>query len=128
MVESQPVLRAGVPPPDTRVLKSQAVLLHMRDGGEEIDRVEADSPGHIDFLPNRPDSRKRTVDGNMMTLHYGTANQIRQALLASRWWERSIEDIARFAEQMSVSVDAHLLNHPLLQGGQSQSLQPQPVG
>ncbi|HYO84210.1 MAG TPA: LptA/OstA family protein, partial [Bryobacteraceae bacterium] len=76
-VQSTPLARAGVPPPDTRLLKSRSVLLHMRSGGEEIDRVEADSPGHVEFLPNRPENRKRTVDGNNMTMHYGAANQIR---------------------------------------------------
>ena len=76
-VESKPVVRAGVPPPDTRLLTSNAVLLHMREGGEEVDRIEADSPGHLEFLPNRPDGRKRVVDGNQMTLHYGAANQIK---------------------------------------------------
>ena len=54
VVESQPVPREGTPTPDTRTLRSDVVSMYMRSGGEEIEKVQAEAPGTIDFVPNRP--------------------------------------------------------------------------
>jgi lipopolysaccharide export system protein LptA len=78
VIESNPVPRKGpAPPEDTRILKSQIVSLHMRENGTEIDRVETDSPGHVEFLPNRPGGRRRSVEAERMTIYYGANNQAR---------------------------------------------------
>jgi acetyltransferase-like isoleucine patch superfamily enzyme len=56
------------------------------------------------------------VGGNPARLiRYRFPEEKRAALLASRWWERSIADIAKFAGEMARPVDEQLLNHPLLQ-------------
>jgi len=67
---------AGVPAPDTRVLKADAVELRMRDGGDEIETVDTHSPGTIEFLPNRPGPRYRKLDGERMNIRYGKNNRI----------------------------------------------------
>ena len=77
VVESRPVPRDGRPQPETRVLRSDAILLQMRPGGGEIQSVETHSPSTLEFLPNRPGQRKRRVDGERMWISYGPRNEIR---------------------------------------------------
>lgn len=77
VVESKPVAKPGVPPPDTRVLKSEVINLFMRPGGQEMDKVETDSPGHIDFLPNHPASKRRAIDASNMSMIYGSENRLK---------------------------------------------------
>ena len=50
--------------------------MYMRPGGEEIERVQAETPGVIDFIPNRPGQKKRHMAGDGITIQYGPANQI----------------------------------------------------
>ena len=54
-VEATPIPRPGVQPGDTRVLLSDVIHLAMRPGGKEIERVETDGPGKLEFHPNQPD-------------------------------------------------------------------------
>ena len=55
------------------------------------------------------------VGGNpARVIRYRFPEEKRAALIASRWWERSIGDIAKFASEMSKPVDEELLNHSLL--------------
>jgi lipopolysaccharide export system protein LptA len=76
VVEAQPVPQRGEPPPDTRVLRSEAIHLKMRSGGEEIESVETDGPGTVDFLPNRPGQPKRFLKGDKIWLAYGAGNRL----------------------------------------------------
>lgn len=76
VVESKPVVKAGTPPPDTRILKSDVVELRMRTGGKEIDNVETHAPGTLDFIPNRPGQPKRNLAGEKFWIAYGPENQI----------------------------------------------------
>lgn len=75
-VESRPVVRAGALSPDTRTLRSEAIAMYMRAGGEEIDKVQAEARGTVDFVPNRPGQKKRRLEGDGITIQYGTENQI----------------------------------------------------
>ena len=50
--------------------------MYMRPGGEEIERVQAEAPGTIDFIPNRPGQKKRHMEGDGITIQYGPENQI----------------------------------------------------
>jgi lipopolysaccharide export system protein LptA len=74
--EAAPIPAPGAEPPETRVLKSQVIRLNMRPGGQEIDRVETDGPGTLDFLPNRPTQAKRTLNGDRIWIAYGAQNRI----------------------------------------------------
>ncbi len=76
IVQAEPIVKPGVPPADTRILKSDIVRLAMRPGGEEIDRVETDGPGTLDFLPNRPEQPKRNLKGDRIWINYGAENRI----------------------------------------------------
>lgn len=76
IVTAEPVVKAGVQAADTRILKSDVVRLAMRNNGEEIDRVETDGPGTLDFLPNRPEQPKRNLKGDRIWINYGAENRI----------------------------------------------------
>jgi lipopolysaccharide export system protein LptA len=75
-MESVPVPRTGVTTPETRRLHSEVILLKMRPGGKEIAGFETHAPGHLEFLPNSPGQRHRTLDAERMSAVYGAGNQI----------------------------------------------------
>ena len=77
VVESKPLPRGDAPMPETRVIRSDVIALYMREKGEEIDRVETESPGTVEFLPNRTGQKKRLLTGERLYMNYGAANQIR---------------------------------------------------
>jgi len=76
VVEAVPLPRPGELLGDTRTLRSEVVRLYMRPGGREIDKVETDGPGTVDFLPNRAGQPKRSVKGDRIWLAYGPDNRI----------------------------------------------------
>jgi lipopolysaccharide export system protein LptA len=76
VVEAQPIAQKGELTPDTRILRSEYVHLRMRAGGEEIDNVETEGPGTVDFLPNRPNQPKRFLKGDKIWIAYGAGNRI----------------------------------------------------
>ena len=75
VVTAEPVA-CGANAPETRVLKSDVIYLAMRQGGEEIDRVETTGPGTLDFLPNRAGQVKRNLKGDQIWITYGSGNRI----------------------------------------------------
>ena len=80
VVEAAPVLRPGTQSKDqagdTRILRSDVVRLAMRPGGKEIDRVETDGPGNLEFQPTQPDRPKRSMQGDRIWVAYGKENRI----------------------------------------------------
>ncbi len=75
-MESKPVIKPGVDPADTRVLKSDTIHTKMRPGGQEIEAVETDGPGAIEFIPNRPEQPHRWMNGDHIWMTYGPKNTI----------------------------------------------------
>jgi lipopolysaccharide export system protein LptA len=49
----------------------------MRENGREIERMETNATGTVEFIPNRPGGKKRTVTGQQLRAEYGADNQIR---------------------------------------------------
>ena len=76
VVEATPLPRPGAQPGDSRVLRSEVVRLNMRPGGKEIERVETDGPGNLEFLPNSPGQPKRSMQGDRIWVAYGRENRI----------------------------------------------------
>jgi lipopolysaccharide export system protein LptA len=76
VVEATPLPRPGTQPGDTRILRSDVVRLNMRPGGKEIERVETDGPGKLEFQPNQPDQPKRSMQGDRIWVAYGKENRI----------------------------------------------------
>jgi lipopolysaccharide export system protein LptA len=76
VAEATPIPRPGTQAGDTRVLRSDVIRLGMRAGGKEIEKVETDGPGKLEFLPNRPDQPKRWMQGDRIWVAYGRENRI----------------------------------------------------
>ena len=76
VVQANPVPRPGTQPADTRILRSDVIRLAMKPGGKEIDRVETDGPGKLEFQPNQPDLPKRSMQGDRIWVAYGKENRI----------------------------------------------------
>ncbi len=75
-MESKPVIKPGVDPADTRILKSDTIRTKMKPGGREVDAVETDGPGAIEFIPNAPDKPHRWMNGDHVWMAYGPNNTI----------------------------------------------------
>jgi lipopolysaccharide export system protein LptA len=76
VVESKPVIKPGVDPSDTRILKADTVTTKMRPGGRDIAALETSSPSSVEFIPNRPTQPHRWLNGERMVITYGEKNQI----------------------------------------------------
>jgi lipopolysaccharide export system protein LptA len=57
-------------------LKSETIKTKMRPGGQDIESVETQSPGAIEFVPNRPAQPHRWMNGERIQIAYGEKNQI----------------------------------------------------
>ena len=71
-VESQPAAQTA----QARLLRSDVIEMTMRDGGQELERVETHSPGQIEFLPVGAAQRYRRMDGERIWIQYGPENKI----------------------------------------------------
>ena len=75
-LESRPVVKEGTTPPAAKLLRSEAILLVMKDGGREIERIETHSEGTLDLLPNAAGQAQRRLTAHRMWMHYGENNQL----------------------------------------------------
>jgi lipopolysaccharide export system protein LptA len=75
-MESKPVIKPGVDADETRVLKSDTIWTKMRPGGQEIESVETQGAGGLEFLPNRPEQSHRWMNGDHIWMTYGPKNTI----------------------------------------------------
>lgn len=73
VVESTPAAPSG----DVRILRSDTIVTNMRPGGEEIEGVNTDSPGEIEFVPRVETRRRRMMKGERLYITYGPGNQIK---------------------------------------------------
>lgn len=77
VLESKPLAAAGRPLRETRVLRSDTFEMRMRPGGREVEAVDTHARGTLEFLPNRPADRRRTLEGERIWMTYGERNQLR---------------------------------------------------
>jgi lipopolysaccharide export system protein LptA len=75
-VESKPVAKPGVDLADTRILRSETIKTKMRPDGRDLELVETEAPGSIEFVPNRAGQPHRWMNGERMSIAYGEKNQI----------------------------------------------------
>lgn len=61
---------------ETKILRSDTMTLNMKNQGRDIDKVETDGAGTIDFLPNREGRPKRWLKGDKFWIAYGQDNRI----------------------------------------------------
>ena len=58
------------------MLKSDTIYTNMRPGGQEIQSVETQGPGAIEFIPNRREQPHRWMNGDKIWMAYGPKNTI----------------------------------------------------
>src|SRR5580658_93702 len=75
-LESKPLPVPGHDIAETRILRSQIIVVQMRPGGREIDSMETQAPGTLEFLPNRAGQRHRKFIGDRMWIAYGAQNRV----------------------------------------------------
>ncbi len=76
LMENKPVIKPGVDPSDTRILKSDTIHTRMRSGGREIEAIETDGAGALEFIPNAPEKPHRWMNGDHIWMTYGPNNTI----------------------------------------------------
>lgn len=80
VIESAPLPKPGVQLAETRILRGEVIEMAMKPGGQEIQTVRTQTPGQIEFKPNRPDQAHRVVDASRITVQYGASNSIEKFL------------------------------------------------
>jgi len=76
-LESEPLARPGVPPPESRRLQSEVIQVLMGAGGKQIERVQTEAPGRIEFIPNRPEQQRRSLEAERLWIDYAEGNHVR---------------------------------------------------
>lgn len=75
-LESKPVPDPKGETPDTKILRADSLDLQMRPGGKELERVNTQAPGTLEFLPNQPARHRRILKADRMVINYGARNEI----------------------------------------------------
>ncbi len=76
VASSKPVAAPGRPAGETNILRADSLEIDMRFGGREIDRMMTHSTGSLEFVPNQPTQRHRTLDAFRIAIQYGARNEI----------------------------------------------------
>ena len=76
VVESKPIPDPKVATPDTKIMKADVLNLHMRLGGKDLSRVNTDTPGTLEFIPNQAVRHRRILKASTMDIAYGEKNDI----------------------------------------------------
>lgn len=75
-LESKPAPDPKGDTPDTKILKADVLDLKMRPGGKELQRVNTQAPGTLEFLPNQSARHRRMLKADRMIIDYGVKNEI----------------------------------------------------
>lgn len=76
-LESKPLPDPGGNTADTKILKAEIIDLKMKPGGKELERVNTQTVGSLEFLPNQSARHRRVLKADRMTIAYGDRNEIR---------------------------------------------------
>ena len=63
-----------------RRVSSEWILLTMKPGGQEIDRVETHAPGSLELIPGSADPWRRRMTAKRIRMDYGPANRMEKLL------------------------------------------------
>jgi lipopolysaccharide export system protein LptA len=76
VAEAVPLPKPGAETKETKILRSETIHLMMKNAGRDIDKVETDGAGTLDFLPNGVGQAKRWMKGDKIWIAYGDENRI----------------------------------------------------
>ena len=80
-IEVTPSTRETKPSADIRRVAAEWIHLTMRQGGQEIERLETLTPGTLEIIPGAPNRWKRSLAARRITARYGAGNRM-ESLLA----------------------------------------------
>jgi lipopolysaccharide export system protein LptA len=75
-LESKPIPDPKGDTADTKILKAEVLDLEMRPGGKELEHVNTQTPGSLEFLPNQIARHRRLLKADRMLINYGVKNEI----------------------------------------------------
>ena len=75
-LESKPVPDPRGNTPDTKILKADVLDLQMRPDGKDLDHVNTQAAGTLEFLPNQIARHRRILKADRMVIVYGEKNEI----------------------------------------------------
>jgi lipopolysaccharide export system protein LptA len=75
-LESKPIPDPKGETADTKIIKADTLDLKMRPDGKELERVNTQAPGTLEFLPNQNARHRRTLRAERMNIAYGAKNDI----------------------------------------------------
>ena len=73
---SQPLPVPGVLIGDTRILRSEHILLQMKPGGQDVQEISSPSVSKLEFKPNRADQPHRFLDSSRLRVLYGESSYV----------------------------------------------------
>lgn len=76
VAESTPLPQPGVQLPETRILRSEHIVLEMKPGGQDVQEIRAPSQAQLEFKPNRPDQSHRILDASHLRVLYGEGSYV----------------------------------------------------
>ena len=82
VAESHPLPMPGILQADTRILRSEHILLAMRPDGKQVQEIDAPGKANLEFKPNRPGLPHRTLDASKLRVMYGDNSYV-ESLTAS---------------------------------------------
>ncbi len=75
-LESKPAPDPKGDTADTKILRADTLDLQMKPGGKDLDHVNTQAPGTLEFLPNQPTRHRRILKADRMVIDYGDKNEI----------------------------------------------------
>jgi lipopolysaccharide export system protein LptA len=75
-IESKPLPDPAGNTPDTKVMEAEILDLNMKPGGKDIDSVNTETPGTLEFLPNQMSHHGRLLKADRMKVLYGERSEI----------------------------------------------------
>ncbi len=111
VAESKPIPKPGTDTPETRILRGDIIAMAMRPGGQEIEHVETQSTGALEFLPNQPRQPHRWMNGDRIWMVYGPKNTLETArsVNVTTRTENPKDPEAKAAPPPSLTSSKHLL-------------------
>jgi len=104
-IESKPIPDPKGLTADTKILKSDALDLHMQPGGKDLERVTTHAPGTLEFIPNQIARHRRVLKASQMDIAYGAKNEIQSfhAVNASTETQPSEDDRKKKKPNLAVA-------------------------
>ena len=75
-IEVTPATRETRPAADIRRVAAEWIHLTMRQGGQEMERLETLTPGTLEIIPGAPNRWRRSLAARRITARYGAGNQM----------------------------------------------------